>query len=193
MMMVKEVWKPGNMLYPVPAVLVSSRNKEGFNNLITIAWAGVICSDPPMVSISIRKERLSYEIISETKEFVINLTTEDLVKATDFCGVKSGRELNKFEALRLTPVQAKTVKAPLLEESPVNLECKVKKIIKLGSHDMFIAEITAVHVDQELIDDKKRLHLDKAKLITYSHGQYYGLKKSLGTFGFSVKKKRRRS
>ena len=179
------------MLYPVPAVLVSCRSREGFNNLITIAWAGVICSDPPMVSISIRKERLSYEIIKDTKEFVINLTTEELARATDYCGVKSGRDVDKFKELNLTPVKGKTIKAPLLKESPINLECKVKKIMDLGSHHMFISDITDVHVDESLLDEKNRLHLGKAKLIAYSHGQYYSLKKSLGSFGFSVAKKRK--
>ena len=186
--MAKVQWKPGTMLNPVPAVMVSCKSKEGQNNIMTIAWVGTICSDPPMLSISVRAERHSYNIIKETGEFVVNLTNEGLVFKTDFCGVKSGKDTDKFEETKLTPIDGVKVKAPLIKESPVNIECKVKEIIPLGSHDMFLAEIVAVHVDEELIDDSGKLHMDKANLVSYSHGFYYGLKDSLGHFGYSVKK-----
>lgn len=187
--MAKVVWKPGTMLYPVPAVLISSRNKNGFNNLMTVAWAGTICSEPPMLSVSIRKERFSYNIIKESGEFVVNLTTKKLAYATDFCGVKSGCDIDKFKELGLTALSAAKVNAPLLAESPVNIECKVKDIIPLGSHDLFLAEVAAVNVDEALIDEDDKLHLEKADLIVYSHGQYYDLKEALGHFGYSVRKK----
>lgn len=185
----KVVWKPGTMLYPVPVVLISCRNQEGLNNLITVAWAGTVCSEPPMLSVSIRKERYSYNIIKETGEFVVNLTTKKLAYATDYCGVKSGREVDKFKELNLTPLNASGVNAPLLAESPVNIECKVKKIIPLGSHDLFLAEVGAVNVEENLIDAEGKLQLEKADLIVYSHGHYYSLKEALGHFGYSIRKK----
>lgn len=186
----KETWRAGNMLYPLPAVMVSCQRKGEKPNIITLAWAGTICSDPAMVSISIRKSRYSYDIIKESGEFVINLTTSDLAKAADRCGVKSGRDVDKFKDVKLTPKEASVVSCPVISESPVNIECKLKEIVPLGSHDMFIAEVVAVDVDKELLDDKNRLELEKANLIVYSHGTYYELGKKLGTFGFSVKKKK---
>ncbi len=184
----KEVWKPGNMLYPLPVVMVSVADKAGNNNIITIAWAGTICSNPPMVSISVRPERHSYGMIKETGEFVINLTTKDLVYATDYCGVKSGRDVDKFKEMNLTPIQGDKVKAPLIAESPVNLECKVTEVISLGSHDMFLAEVVSVHVDDKYMDEKGKFHLEQAEPIVYSHGAYLETGKQLGTFGYSVKK-----
>lgn len=184
----KEVWKPGNMLYPLPVVMVSVADKAGNHNIVTIAWAGTICSNPPMVSISVRPERHSYAMIKETGEFVINLTTKDLVYATDYCGVKSGRDVDKFKEMNLTPVQGDKVKAPLIAESPVNLECKVTEVIPLGSHDMFLAEVVAVHVDDKYMDEKGKFHLEQAEPIVYSHGAYLETGKQLGTFGYSVKK-----
>ncbi|MBR4085367.1 MAG: flavin reductase family protein [Lachnospiraceae bacterium] len=186
--MAKQLWKPGNMLYPLPVVMVSVADKEGRNNIITIAWAGTICSNPPMVSISVRPERYSYDIIKETGEFVINLTTKDLTYATDYCGVKSGRDVDKFREMGLTALSGKEVKAPLIAESPVNIECKVTQVIPLGSHDMFLAEVVAVHVDEKYMDEKGKFHLDKAEPIAYSHGDYLATGELLGTFGYSVKK-----
>lgn len=184
----KEVWKPGNMLYPLPVVMVSVADKEGNHNIITIAWAGTICSNPPMVSISVRPERHSYAMIKETGEFVINLTTKDLVYATDYCGVKSGRDVDKFKEMNLTPIPGDKVKAPLIAESPVSLECKVTEVIALGSHDMFLAEVVAVHVDDKYMDEKGKFHLEQAEPIVYSHGAYLETGRQLGTFGYSVKK-----
>lgn len=186
--MSKQLWKPGNMLYPLPVIMVSVADKEGRNNIITIAWAGTICSNPPMVSISVRPERYSYDILKETGEFVINLTTKDLTYATDYCGVKSGRDVDKFKEMGLTALPGKEVKAPLIAESPVNIECKVTQVIPLGSHDMFLAEVVAVHVDEKYIDEKGKFHLDKAEPIAYSHGDYLATGELLGTFGYSVKK-----
>lgn len=186
--MSKEVWKPGNMLYPLPVVMISVADKEGRSNIITVAWAGTVCTNPPMVSISVRPERYSYSILKETGEFVINLTTKDLVYATDYCGVKSGRDVDKFKEMKLTPVQGQFVKAPMIAESPVCLECKVKEVIPLGSHDMFLAEVVAVHADDKYMDEKGKFHLEKAEPIVYSHGAYLATGETLGTFGFSVKK-----
>lgn len=188
--MAKQVWKPTTMLNPVPVIMVTCIDKEGKPNIITLAWAGTINSDPPMVSISVRKERYSHALIKEKGEFVINLATRKLTHATDFCGVKSGKDTDKFKSAKLTPETAAKVEVPLIKESPVNIECKVKKVIKLGSHDMFLAEIVAVNVDEKLIDEKGKLCLDKAELVCYSHGEYYGLEKSLGYFGFSVTKRK---
>lgn len=188
--MAKQSWKPGNMLYPLPAVLVTVADKEGRQNVFTVAWAGTVCSDPAMVSISVRPERYSYHMIEETGEFVINLTTAKLAYATDYCGVRSGRDVDKFKEMHLTPIPGKEVKAPLLEESPVNIECKVKEIIKLGTHDMFLAEVVAVHADEAYMDEKGRFSLSKANPMVYSHGTYYTLGKELGSFGYSVRKKK---
>ena len=155
----KQTWKPGNMLYPLPAVMVSVADKEGKSNIITVAWTGTVCTNPPMVYISVRPERHSYHMIEETGEFVINLTTEDLVYATDYCGVKSGREVDKFKEMHLTPETAEMVEAPMIKESPVNIECKVVKKEELGSHHMFLAEVVSVHVDEKYLDEKNRFAL----------------------------------
>lgn len=186
--MAKQIWKPGNMLYPLPAVMVSVADKEGNPNIITVAWAGTVCTNPPMVSISVRPERYSYHMIEETGEFVINLTTEKLAYATDYCGVRSGRDVDKFKELHLTPEKAEHVSAPLIGESPVNIECRVVKKETPGSHHIFLAEVKAVHVDDAYMDQKGRFALEKTDPIVYVHGQYYSLGKLLGTFGYSVKK-----
>jgi flavin reductase (DIM6/NTAB) family NADH-FMN oxidoreductase RutF len=189
-MIEKEFWKPGNMLYPIPAVMVSCRSKDHNPNIITVAWAGTICSSPAMVSISVRKERYSYDMIKDSKEFVINLVTKDLVKKADYCGVRSGRDVDKFKEMNLTPMNGSKVSAPLIGESPVNIECVVKDILPLGTHDMFLAEVVSVAVDKRFMDEKGRFHLNKSGLIVYSHGEYYGLGELLGKFGYSVKKKK---
>ena len=188
--MAKQHWKPGNMLYPLPAVMVSCGRKEETPNIITLAWTGTVCTNPPMVSISVRPERYSYHCIEETGEFVINLTTKKLTYATDYCGVRSGRDVDKFKEMHLTPVAGKEVKAPLIGESPVCLECKVKQTLPLGSHTMFLAEVVSVSVDQAYMDENNRFHLDWADPIVYSHGIYYELGKALGKFGYSVAKKK---
>lgn len=187
--MSKQIWKPGNMLYPLPVVMVSVADKEGKQNIITIAWTGTICSDPPMVSISVRPERYSYHMIKETGEFVINLTTKELAFATDYCGVKSGRDVDKFAAMQLTPVRGEKVKAPLIAESPVNLECKVTEVKHLGTHDMFMAEVVCIHADEKYMDEQNRFHLEMADPIVYSHGTYMTTGEKIGTFGYSVRKK----
>lgn len=187
--MAKELWKPGNMLYPLPVVMVSMADKNGKTNIITIAWAGTVCTNPPMVSISVRPERYSYPILKETGEFVINLTTKELAFATDYCGVKSGRDVDKFKEMKLTPLKAKEVRAPLIQESPVNLECRVREILPLGSHHMFLADVVAVHADEKYMDEKHKFHLEKAEPIVYSHGAYLACGEQIGTFGYSVKKK----
>lgn len=184
----KEFWKPGNMLYPLPAVMVGCRDKDGKNNIITVAWTGTVCTNPPMVYISLRKERYSYDIIKETGEFTINLTDQSLVKAADYCGVKSGRNVDKFKEMKLTPVKGVQVEAPCIAEAPVNIECRLKEIIPLGSHDMFLSEVLGVHADSRYMNEKGKFDLNKAKPIVYSHGEYYGLGELLGTFGYSVKK-----
>lgn len=187
--MSKELWKPGNMLYPLPVVMVSVADRDGRPNIITVAWAGTICTNPPMVSISVRPERYSYPILKETGEFVLNLTTRELAFATDYCGVKSGRDVDKFMELGLTPLKAEHVGAPLIEESPVNIECKVREVLPLGSHHMFLADVVAVHADEKYMDEKHKFHLEKAEPIVYSHGAYLVCGEQLGTFGYSVRKK----
>lgn len=187
--MAKQKWRPGNMVYPLPAVLVSCGDKEGNINLMTAAWTGTICSDPPMVYVSIRKERHSHHMIQETGEYVINLTTEKLAWATDFCGVRSGKDMDKFKEMKLTPVKGELEFAPMIAESPVSIECRVINVMELGSHDMFMAEVTAVYVDEQYMDAKGTFHLEKANPMVYSHGQYYGMGKYLGSFGFAVRKK----
>ena len=186
----RQTWKAGNMLYPLPAVLVSVADRAGKSNLLTLAWTGTICSEPPMVSISVRPERYSHRMIEETGEFVINLTTEDLVYATDYCGVKSGRDIDKWSEMNLTRIPAEYVKAPMVAESPVNLECRVTQKLELGSHDMYIAEVLAVHVDDRYMDDSGRFNLNDAKPLVYSHGRYLTTGKEIGSFGYSVKKKK---
>ena len=186
--MAKEIWKPGNMLYPLPVVMVSVADRDGKKNIITIAWAGTVCTDPPMVSISVRPERYSYKILRETGEFVVNLTTKELAFAADYCGVKSGREVYKFAELKLTALPADNVCAPLIGESPVNLECRVVQVLPLGSHDMFLAEVTAVHADEQYMDERHKFHLEQAEPIVYSHGAYLLCGQQIGTFGYSVRK-----
>lgn len=183
----KQKWKAGNMLYPLPVVLVSVADGET-QNILTVAWAGTVCTNPPMVSISVRPERYSYEMIKKSGEFVLNLTTKELVYAADYCGVKSGRDVDKFRELKLTALPAEQVKAPLIEQSPVNIECRVVQIQNLGSHDLFLAEVLAVHADEKYLDEKGRFDLSKADPVVYSHGTYYNLKEPLGTFGYSVRK-----
>ena len=188
--MAKELWRPGNMLYPLPVVMVSMADREGRYNIITLAWVGTVCFDPAMVSVSVRPERYSYPILKETGEFVINLTTRKLAFATDYCGVKSGRDVDKFKEMKLTPLPGTKVKAPIIGESPVSLECKVKQIIPLGTHDMFLAEVLAVHADTAYMDAQGRFHLEDADPIVYSHGSYLTCGEKLGTFGYSVRKKK---
>ena len=188
--MAKQFWKPGNMLYPVPPVMVSCGRENEKPNIITVAWAGTINTMKPMLSISVRPERYSYDIIKEPGEFVVNLTTKDLVFATDYCGVRSGRDVDKFKEMHLTPCESQVVKAPGIAESPVNIECKVVEIKEMGSHHMFIAEVVGVQVDDKYMDEKGKFHLNSANLITYSHGEYYELGKKLGKFGYSVQKKK---
>lgn len=184
----KDIWKPGTVIYPVPAVMVSCGTMEE-KNIITVAWTGTVNSDPAMTYVSIRPSRHSYQIIKERGEFVINLVTEKLAYACDYCGVKSGRDIDKFAEMKLTAKKGEKVDAPIIYESPVNIECKVKQIIPLGTHDMFLAEVVSVQVSDEYLDETGKFHFDKAKPICYSHGAYYGLGKKLGTFGYSVKKK----
>lgn len=185
----KQHWKPGNMLNPVPAVMVSVTDKEGKSNIITVAWAGTVCTNPPMVSISVRPSRYSYQILEETGEFVINLTNESLVKACDYCGVVSGRDVDKFAKTGLTPIPMEHVHAMGIDESPVNMECKITEKRELGSHTMFIAEVVGVTVDDQYMDETGKFHINESGLVMYSHGEYFALGKKLGKFGYSVKKK----
>ncbi len=187
--MAKQRWKPGNMLYPLPAVMVSCQRKGERPNIITVAWAGTICSDPVMLSISVRKERYSHAIIRETGEFVVNLVTKELAYATDFCGVRSGRDVDKFKEMGLTPLAMQRVNAPGIAQSPLNIECIVTEVKELGSHDMFLAKAVGVTADEKYMDDTGKFCLNQAGLITYSHGEYFELGKKIGKFGYSVKKK----
>lgn len=180
------------MLYPVPAVMISCMDEHGKTNIMTAAWAGTVCSDPVMVSVSIRPSRYSHGIIARTREFVINLTDRQLVRAADFCGVRSGRDVDKFDYLHLTPLQSEKIHAPGISESPVCLECRVKQILHLGSHDMFLSEVMAVSVDEKFMNRDGRLDLRKADLVAWSHGEYYALGDRLGRFGFSVRKRKSR-
>jgi flavin reductase (DIM6/NTAB) family NADH-FMN oxidoreductase RutF len=190
--MEKRHWKPGTMIYPIPAVMVSCGHRPEEYNIITIAWTGTINSNPPMCYISVRPERYSYDIIKRTGEFVINLTTEELAKATDWCGCRSGRKYNKWEKMNLTPAQAQVVKAPIIQESPVNIECVVKNIIELGSHHAFISEVVAVSVDDAYLNENQAFSFSKARPLVYSHGHYFGLGKPIGKFGWSVQKKKKK-
>ncbi len=187
----KKTFKGGAMLNPVPVVMVSCGSSKP--NIITIAWTGIVNSSPPMTYISVRKERYSHDIIKNTGEFVINLCTEELAFATDYCGVRSGRDKDKFREMKLTPEAAEMLSCPMIKESPVNIECRVREITELGSHDMFIADILKVHVDEQYIDSSGRIRLDKASLVAYNHGEYFGLKRRpMGRFGFSVMKPKTR-
>ena len=188
--MAKQTWKPGNMLYPLPAVMVSVGDKEGNTNILTIAWTGTVCTNPPIVYISVRPERQSYHMIEESGDFVINLTTEELARAADYCGVRSGRDVDKWKECALTQRKAETLKyAPVVAESPVNIECRVVRKEELGSHHMFLAEVTAVQVDDVYLDEKGRFDLNRTGLVAYSHGEYLSLGEKLGNFGYSVRKK----
>ena len=184
----KVMWKPGTFEYPIPAAMVSCGSMEK-SNILTVAWTGIINSDPAMVYISVRPTRYSYNIIKENKEFAINLTTEDLAYATDWCGVRSGEKFDKFKEMKLTKQKANIVKCPLIKESPVALECKVKEIMDLGSHHMFIAEVLCIDADEKYIDEKGAFDISKCDLIAYANGGYYALGKKVGKFGYSVKKK----
>ncbi len=189
----KQDWKPGTMIYPLPAAMISCGNTPEEYNIITVSWVGTICSDPPMCYISVRPSRHSHEIIKRTGNYVINLTTEALARATDWCGVRSGRDYNKFDEMKLTAGKATLVEAPLIEESPVCIECRVKEIISLGSHDMFISEVVNVKADDQYIDPVTgRFDMQNAGLLAYSHGHYYGLGKRIGKFGWSVEKKKKK-
>ena len=186
----KTTWKPGTLIYPLPAVLVSAGDSPENYNLLTIAWTGTVCTNPPMCYISVRPERHSYELIKRTGEFVINLTTESLARATDWCGVKSGRDHNKFREMGLTPLPGVEVKAPVVAESPLSIECRVKEIIPLGSHDMFLAEVVNVLVDAKYIDEDDKLDMAAMNLIAYTHGEYFDVTNPAGFFGWSVRKKK---
>ena len=187
----KTLWKPGNFVNPVPAVLVTSGNMKN-SNIMTVAWTGTICSDPAMTYISVRPNRFSYKLIKESGEFVINLTTRDLTFATDWCGVKSGKDVDKFKEMHLTKQKANFVKCPLIAESPVSIECKVVEIKELGSHDMFIAEVLGINASNEYIDEKGAFDISKCDLIAYANGGYYTLDKKIGKFGYSVEKKKKK-
>ena len=189
--MAKQTWKPGNMIYPLPAVMVSCGDKAGNTNIITIAWTGTICTNPAMLYISVRPERHSYQMIKESGEFVVNLTTESLVKQTDYCGVKSGRDVDKFKETKLTRGKANELQyAPIIEESPVNIECKLERIEELGSHHMFIARVVSVQVDDAYMNETGKFCLNETGLIAYSHGEYRTMGDPLGTFGYSIRKKK---
>ena len=190
--MAKQLWKPGNMIYPLPAVMVSVTDGEGHDNIITVAWTGTVCTNPAMAYISVRPSRYSYDMIRKTGEFVINLTTEKLAFATDFCGVRSGRDVDKFRKLNLTKEKAQFVSAPMIGEAPVSIECRVREVKELGSHDMFLADVLAVHADEAYMDKNNRFRLNDAGLLVYSHGEYLAGGRKVGTFGYSVKKKQQK-
>lgn len=189
--MSKTLWKPGTMVYPVPAAMVTCGTMET-PNIITVAWTGTICTNPAMTYISLRKERYSYDLIKNQGQFAINLSTKALVKAADYCGVKSGREVNKFEQTGLTPIPGLIAQVPIIAESPLSIECEVTEIKTLGSHDMFFAKVLGVTIEESFMDRDGRFRLDRSELVAYSHGAYYELGKSLGTFGFSVQKKKKK-
>ncbi len=188
----RESWRAGNMLYPLPAVMVSCKRPGEKPNIITVAWTGTVCSSPAMVSISVRPDRYSYDIIKETGEFVINLTTEKLARVTDYCGVRSGRDVDKFAEMNLTAGRSVHVEAPYIEECPVNIECRVQQILELGSHHMFIAEVLGVDIDDRYLDEKGKFRLNEANPIVYSHGEYFGIGRKLGSFGYSVRRKQKK-
>ena len=188
--MAKQVWAGGNMLYPLPAVMVSCANAAGEKDIVTVAWAGTVCTNPPMLSISLRPERHSYHIVRESGEFVVNLVTARLQRACDWCGVRSGRDFDKWAECRLTPAPATTLElAPAIEESPVSIECRVRDVLELGSHHLFLADVTAVQVEDALLDERGRLDLARAGLTAYSHGEYFELGRRIGSFGYSVRKR----
>ncbi len=188
--MAKVQWKAGTFIYPIPAVMVSCGTMEK-SNIITVAWTGILNTNPAMCYISVRPERYSHDMIKENGEFVINLTTEKLARATDWCGVRSGRDYDKFKEMKLTKEKGNFVKAPLIKESPVSVECRVKEIIPLGSHDMFVAEVLSIDADEKYIDEKGAFDISKCNLMAYANGGYYTLGKKIGKFGFSVQKKKK--
>ena len=189
--MAKQIWKPGNMVYPLPAAMVSVGDKAGNTNILTIAWTGTLCTNPAMLYISVRPERYSYHMIRESGEFVVNLTTEALAKATDFCGVRSGKDVDKWKEMHLTQGKANAlIYAPTIEECPVNIECKVVEVKELGSHHMFIANVEAVQIDDTYLDESGKFCLNRTGLMAYSHGEYLELGEKIGTFGYSVKKQK---
>lgn len=185
--MKKTIWKSGTFIYPLPAVMVSCGDMEK-SNIITVAWTGIMNTNPAMCYISVRPERYSYNIIKETREFAINLTTKELAYATDWCGVKTGAKVDKFKEMKLTKQKAENIKCPLIEESPISIECKVKEIKELGSHHMFIADVLSIDVAEKYIDDKGAFDISKCELIAYANGGYYELDKKIGKFGYSVQK-----
>lgn len=192
--MSKIEFKGSVVLNPVPAVLISSKNKEGKENVFTVAWTGTICTKPPMLSISVRPERLSYEYIKESGVFVVNLPSTSLVKAVDYCGVRSGRKHDKIQEMNLTMKPCSKIDASYIDECPVSIECKVKEIIPLGSHDLILADVLCSHIDENIMDEKGKIHFERGNLINYAHGEYYPMsKKSIGTFGYSVKKKTKKN
>ena len=189
----KQIWKPGNMVYPLPAVMVSTADTKGNDNIITVAWTGTVCTNPAMLYISVRPERYSYHLLRESGEFVVNLTTEKLAKATDWCGVRSGKDVDKWTKMHLTKGAAEKLRyAPTIQESPVNIECKVTEVHELGSHHMFLARVEAVQVDESYMNETGKFELNDTQLLAYSHGEYYTLGKKLGTFGYSVRKKKKK-
>ena len=187
--MAREYWKPSNMLAPVPAAIITTSDGEGHTDMMTAAWVGTVCSDPVMVSISVRPSRLTHDYLEKTGEFVINLTTRELAFATDWVGVKSGRDCDKWAEMKLTKLTSRCIETPGIEESPVCLECVVRQKLELGSHDMYVAEVLSTDVDSSLLDENGKLDLQKADLLAYSHGEYFALGDKLGKFGFSVRKK----
>ena len=190
--MAKQTWAGGNMLYPLPAVMVSCANAAGEKDIVTVAWAGTVCTNPPMLSISLRPERHSYHIVRESGEFVVNLVTARLQRACDWCGVRSGRDYDKWEECRLTPAAATALSlAPTIAESPVSIECRVRDVLELGSHHLFLADVLAVQVEDGLLDESGKLDLARANLTAYSHGEYFELGRRLGNFGYSVRKRER--
>ena len=186
----KQHWKAGNMVYPVPAVMVSCQRPGERPNIITVAWCGTVCTAPAMLSISVRPERYSYDIIRESGAFVVNLVTKDLAFATDYCGVRSGRDVDKFREMKLTELPSQHIGAPGIAECPVNIECRVKEVLELGSHHMFVAEVLGVTIDEKYMDEKGKFHLNRSGLIAYSHGEYFELGYKVGKLGYSVQKKK---
>ena len=188
--MAKQTWRGGNMLYPLPAVMVSCANAAGEKDIVTVAWAGTVCTNPPMLSISLRPERHSYHLVRESGEFVVNLVTSRLQRACDWCGVRSGRDYDKWAECRLTAAPAAKLElAPAIEESPVNIACRVREVLELGSHHLFLADVLAVQVEESLLDESGKLDLARANLTAYSHGEYFELGRRLGTFGYSVRRR----
>lgn len=189
--MAKQTWAGGNMLYPLPAVMVSCANAAGEKDIVTVAWAGTVCTNPPMLSISLRPERHSYHIVRESGEFVVNLVTARLQRACDWCGVRSGRDYDKWEECHLTPASAAALDlAPTIAESPVSIECRVRDVLELGSHHLFLADVLAVQVEDGLLDESGKLDLARADLTAYSHGEYFELGRRIGSFGYSVRKRK---